>query len=158
MAKAREIDGLDGAMPFAQAAARTVAVRTAEVFDAAGGVLDTQDIDPVHDMRVATRRLRAVLEVYAPCFPRREHRAALRDVKDLADALGARRDADVRLESVAALRKHVTPAEAPQLERLAASLRSEQASGNLTLAAALVRATATDLHGRLLSLADGVRV
>ena len=39
----------------------------------ADGVLDTSDIERVHDMRVATRRLRAVLEVYAPCFPRKRH-------------------------------------------------------------------------------------
>ena len=53
-------------------------------------------------MRVATRRLRAVLELYAPCFPARELRPVLRDVRRLADALGARRDPDVQLARVAA--------------------------------------------------------
>jgi CHAD domain-containing protein len=63
MAKAREIPGLDGAMTYAQAAALTVEVRAQEIFDHADGVLDTSRIEGVHDMRVATRRLRAVLEV-----------------------------------------------------------------------------------------------
>ena len=77
--------------------AATVAVRTQELFDHAEGVLDTSDIERVHDMRVATRRLRAVLEIYEPCFPRKALRDVLDDVKALADALGERRDPDVHL-------------------------------------------------------------
>ena len=49
-------------------------------------------------MRVATRRLRAALEVFEPCFPRKRHRKALKRVKALADALGERRDRDVAIE------------------------------------------------------------
>src|SRR4051794_23895765 len=54
--------------PFAAAAARIVRVRADELRAAADGVLDTDDIERVHDMRVATRRLRAVLEIFAPCW------------------------------------------------------------------------------------------
>ena len=61
-------------------------------------MLDLDDIERVHDMRVATRRLRAAIEVFAPCFPRKRHRAALKQVKALADALGERRDRDVAIE------------------------------------------------------------
>ena len=53
------------------AAAKVVAVRAQELVDHADNVLDTTDIERVHDMRVATRRLRAVLEIFAPCFPKR---------------------------------------------------------------------------------------
>lgn len=83
---------------FAEAAAKVVEVRSAEVFEHAKGVLDTDDVERVHDMRVATRRLRAALEVFAPAFPRKRHRKALKKVKALADALGERRDADVEIE------------------------------------------------------------
>src|SRR3954452_789776 len=98
MAKARDIPGLHATMPFAEAAAATVAVRAEELFEHADGVLDTSDIERVHDMRVATRRLRAVLEIYAPCFPKDRFRPLLKEVKALADALGARRDPDVLLD------------------------------------------------------------
>jgi CHAD domain-containing protein len=100
MAKAAPVE-LRPEMTFAEAAQRTVAVRTRELWEHSEGVLDTGDIERVHDMRVATRRLRAVLEIFAPCFPRKEHKAALREVKRLADALGARRDPDVQLEALA---------------------------------------------------------
>ena len=70
-------------------------VRAEEVFEHSDGVLDSGEIDRLHDMRVATRRLRAAMEVFEPCFPRKRFRKALKDVKALADALGERRDRDV---------------------------------------------------------------
>ena len=88
MAKARDISGLHADLSYRDAAARTIAVRAQELFDHAEGVLDTSDIERVHDMRVASRRLRAVLEIYEPCFPRKALRDVLRDVKAVADALG----------------------------------------------------------------------
>ena len=97
MAKARDIPGLHAELSYREAAALTVAVRAQELFEQADGVLDTSDIERVHDMRVASRRLRAVLEIYEPCFPRKALREVLDDVKALADALGERRDPDVQL-------------------------------------------------------------
>ena len=69
--------------------------RAQELADHAGGVLDTGDIERVHDMRVATRRLRAAMEVFEPCFPAKPYADTLRDVKRLADGLGERRRASV---------------------------------------------------------------
>src|SRR3954471_18546124 len=103
MAKARDIDGLHAHLPFAQAAAATVAVRADELFEHSENVLDTSDIERVHDMRVASRRLRAVLEIYAPCFPPEQFKPLLKEVKALADALGARRDPDVLLHRLTEL-------------------------------------------------------
>ena len=103
MAKARPVE-LDGEMTFAQAASVTVATRSHELFVCADRVLDTEDIERVHDMRVASRRLRAALEVFAPCFDGDEHKDLLREVKRLADALGERRDPDVQIDGLQKLR------------------------------------------------------
>jgi CHAD domain-containing protein len=156
MAKAREIEGLAATTPFAQAAAATVAVRAQEVFDHAAGVLDLQDIERVHDMRVATRRLRAVLEIYAPCFPRKAHKRVLRDVKALADALGARRDPDVQLEALRAFAGTAGEADQEGLDLLAARMREDQARGNAQLEAALGRMQESGLRGRLEELVAAV--
>ncbi|HEX8958788.1 MAG TPA: CHAD domain-containing protein, partial [Solirubrobacterales bacterium] len=83
MARAREVPGFDCCEPFARAAARVVEVRAAEVFEQVPGVLNLGDVERVHDMRVATRRLRAALEVFEPCFPRERRRKALKKVKAL---------------------------------------------------------------------------
>src|SRR5215204_2821634 len=110
MAKARPIEGLSSDDPYASAAAKIVAVRTREVADHSRDVLDVTDIERVHDMRVATRRLRAALEIFEPCFPSREHQDALSEVKAIADALGERRDADV---TIAALERFAEGLAAP---------------------------------------------
>lgn len=153
MAKARDIPGLHAQMPFAQAAAATVAVRAEELFEQSENVLDMGDIERVHDMRVASRRLRAVLEIYAPCFPAREFKPLLREVKALADALGARRDPDVLLDQLAKLEGSLPKANAPGVDAFAAPIHAEQQQGNEILAAALDHAEHTDLRGRLRLLA-----
>src|SRR3712207_3124438 len=130
-------------------------MRADELFAHAENVLDPTDIERVHDMRVASRRLRAVLEIFAPCFPQADFKTVLRDVKDLADALGERRDPDVHIEDMEELESHVQAAFRPGLEALVERLRARQATGNATLAAALEHAEECRLQERLHSLADG---
>jgi CHAD domain-containing protein len=153
MAKAKDIE-VTPTEPYGRAAARIVRVRTRELFDHAENVLDTSDIERVHDMRVASRRLRAVLEIFAPCFPRAPFQSVLADVKLLADALGERRDPDVHIDAMAGFATKVTAAQRPGVERLLERQRERQAEGNEILAAELERVERRDLHGRLLALAD----
>lgn len=155
MARARDIPGLGGRTSFREAAARAVEVRTEELFSFADGVLDTDDIERVHDMRVATRRLRAVLEVCVPCFPKRRHREVLREVKALADALGLRRDPDVWIEAIQ--REAAELGEPDGVDELVAELRRRQEAGNGELAVALRRAEEGRLRDRLWELAGAAR-
>ena len=130
MAKAREIADLDPGDPYAVVAARVVEVRAAEVFEHSDGVLDLTDIERLHAMRVATRRLRAALEIFEPCFPAEEHAEALSEVKRLADALGRRRDRDVSIEMLGEFAEDLAAADRRGIAGLVASLRSEQAGAN----------------------------
>ena len=154
MAKPGDIE-VDAFEPYALAAARIVRRRTDELFGHAENVLDTSDIERVHDMRVASRRLRAVLEIFEPCFPQGDFKTVLRDVKALADALGERRDPDVHIEDMEELEEAFLVAFRPGLEALVERLRARQASGNDTLAAALDHVEECRLHERLHSLGDG---
>jgi CHAD domain-containing protein len=154
VAKAEEI-AVDPFEPYALAAARVVRVRAEELFGHADGVLDTSDIERVHDMRVASRRLRAVLEIFEPCFPKGDFKTVLRDVKALADALGERRDPDVHIEDMEGFEAQVQATLRPGIDALVERLRGRQARGNDTLAAALEHIRENDLHARLRSLADG---
>jgi CHAD domain-containing protein len=152
MARAQPIATLDCGDAFAPAAAKVVSTRAAEVFELRSGVLDVEDVERLHDMRVATRRLRAVLEIFAPCFPRRAHRVVLRDVKRLADALGARRDPDVQISSLATHLAAAPPSDRSGVEALIARLRQEQSAANAALSQALAEADRSDLSGRLHAL------
>src|SRR5437763_15285749 len=157
MAKAREIEGLAGAESFHSAAAAAVEVRASEVFEHLHRALDIGDIEGVHDMRVATRRLRAVMEIFAPCFPKDAHRGVLREVKQLADALGARRDPDVAIVALEGVANALTREDAFGIEHLIGELRAEQQSANEALARALAELERDDLRSRLAALVEEAR-
>ena len=114
MARGREIGELDCDRPFALAAAQVIEVRADEVIEHSRGVLDLDEIDRVHDMRVATRRLQAAMEVFRKCFPRKRRRASLKQVRALADALGERRDPDVSIESLESLAGEINSGDDPR--------------------------------------------
>jgi CHAD domain-containing protein len=154
MAAARPIPGLVGDEPFQAAAARVVSVRGEEVWEHLGRALDIEDIEGVHDMRVATRRLRAVLEIFAPCFERKRVRDVLRDVKRLADALGERRDPDVHIDALEDFAAAASQPDRPGVRVLVDRLREQQATANDRLAAALAEAERTDLRGRVRALVE----
>jgi CHAD domain-containing protein len=153
LAKAQDID-VSPSERYRHAAARVVRVRSNELFAHADGVLDTRDIERVHDMRVASRRLRAVLEIFAPCFPQSEFKGVLRDVKQLADALGARRDPDVHIDALQAFSRALVASNKPGVAQFVAETRTRQTRGNEVLAAELERVEHRGLHERLLALAD----
>ncbi len=137
MARAREIPDLDCDAPFAEAAARVIAIRADELFEHSRGVLDTGDIERVHDMRVATRRLRAAMEIFEACFPPKRWRRALKRVKELADALGERRDRDVAIEFLGGFSAEVRGSDRERLAAVIEGLREEQREANRQLAPAV---------------------
>jgi CHAD domain-containing protein len=157
MAKARDIPELGAATPFRDAAARAVEVRAEEVFEHAEGVLDTGDIERVHDMRVATRRLRAAMEIFAPAFPKKEHKRLLREVKALADVLGERRDPDVHIAELERIAGELTREDARGIRSLRDELRAKQVAGNEALAAKLREIEEGGLRERLLALTVAAR-
>src|SRR5215468_11625744 len=127
MAKAKTIQDLTAEDPYAAAAAKIVEVRAGELIEHAEGVLDTGDIERVHDMRVATRRLRATLEVFEPCFPDKPYRQALSEVKRLADTLGERRDRDVAIAALHGFNDQMPAPDRKGVSSLIQQLRDEQA-------------------------------
>jgi len=157
VARARDVPGFDCDEPFAAAAARVVRVRAAEVFAHSGGVLDVEEIERLHDMRVATRRLRAALEIFEACFPRKRFRKDLKRVKSLADALGERRDRDVEIEFLAGFAEAAPEAERPALAARIATLREEQRRANEALAPFLAAKRLRKLRRRLEQLGAGAQ-
>lgn len=151
MARARKVE-LHCGVSFSRAAARVVKVRSKEVFEQSQGVLDLGDVERVHDMRVATRRLRAALEVFERCFPAKRHRKALKKVKALADALGERRDADVEIGLLEDLVDQAAAADRAALLALIEELRVRQVAANEALAPYLAPKRLKRLRRRLRKL------
>jgi len=157
MAKAREIAGLSAELPYGEVAARVLEVRCEEVLDNAAGVLDVGRIEGVHDMRVATRRLRAAIEVFWVCFPPEQGKQALAEVKGLADALGERRDRDVAIEALGTFAEAMPHPDRPGISSLIGELRAEQEAANDDLAATIEPTRLERLRDELLELAGAAR-
>jgi CHAD domain-containing protein len=158
LAKARDIPGIVLETTFREAAASAIEVRAEEVFSFRDRALDTSDIEGVHDMRVATRRLRAVLEIFAVCFPKQLHRHALAEIKELADVLGERRDPDVMIDGLEDVAKRLAPGDRSGIRSLERALRDEQSHANERLAAMLERIERDHLRERLIALAAEARI
>ena len=153
MAKARPIESLEPGDRYAAAAAKVIAVRAAEMADHSHGVLDVSEVERVHDMRVATRRLRAALELFRPCFPKRAYAEALREVKAVADALGARRDADVTISTLEGFAAELAAPDRPGVAGLVEEIRLDQAEANAELEAFVEPRRLAALGERLSELA-----
>jgi exopolyphosphatase/pppGpp-phosphohydrolase len=95
-----------------------IAERWQTVFAAIPIALAGTDIEGVHDVRVASRRLRAAMDIAAPAFPEKWYTALHRTAKEITGALGEVRDRDVLLEALREDRSTAPPAEHPGIDRL----------------------------------------
>jgi len=97
--KARRVKKLDPGAPLAEIAARIVKVRLDELRSFAPRAIDKRKVKAQHDMRIAAKRLRYVLEATEFCFGR-PGETARRRARDLQDVLGELRDCEVMLPRV----------------------------------------------------------
>jgi CHAD domain-containing protein len=111
LAPARPIPTLECSDSFRAAALKTVQTRFEEMASFTAAALEGRDEHGVHDMRVASRRLRAALELFKDALLKKHFTPVLRDVKRLADSLGAVRDSDVL---IARLKKDKSRRSRPQ--------------------------------------------
>ena len=98
-----------------------------------------QEVEAVHQTRVALRRLRAALALFRPLITDASYPRLAADLKWLSDHLGATRDIDVLLSET------VQPAiarepDAPGLAELAAFIGTRQAASRLVLRDAMTSA------------------
>ena len=143
MARAWSVD-VAAEMAFEEAARETVAVRAPEMLSYVEGTALGEDIEELHSLRVSCRRLRAALEVYAPCFGGRRHRAVLRLVKDTADAASEARDLDVHIEFLERYMASAPASDHPGVQSLVQRLRDERRAADEHLVPALERLRSED--------------
>ena len=94
--KARKVKGLDPDMPLDDALRRLAATRLDELYSFADAVRDPEAAEELHDMRIAAKRLRYVLEMSEPVLGPPAKLGARR-AKKLQDLLGGIHDCDEHL-------------------------------------------------------------
>lgn len=90
------------------------------------GVKKAEDIEAVHRMRVATRRLRSALPIFGPSLAPRRCESWRKRIRGITRALGAARDADVQIEHLSELVSKLAPPERAGVRRLLLRLRQRR--------------------------------
>lgn len=109
---------------FCEAAADAIMPRLAEMYAHEEGTRAGEDPEHLHDMRVASRRLRAAITVFAPCFPKRAYTPLSRAAARVTRALGAVRDDDVLLGTLAEYRADISEPEGPGIDGIVEATRA----------------------------------
>jgi CHAD domain-containing protein len=77
--------------------------RYQKVCKIAAGIDDRTEDEAVHRLRIQCKKLRYLMEFFAPVFPRKEFQSILKPLKRLQDNLGLFNDYSVQQESLRAL-------------------------------------------------------
>jgi CHAD domain-containing protein len=96
---AKRIKGLDPDMPAGEAAALILEAKAAKMFALEDAAASGTDMDAVHDMRVASRRLRASMQIFEPLYRRKSFRRWYDMGRGVTKSLGKVRDADVFIDA-----------------------------------------------------------
>jgi CHAD domain-containing protein len=118
MAKAKHIAGINSEGAAADAIHLVLITRFEEMCALRDHALDWSDPEGVHDMRVSSRRLRGALRDFAPYLHKRKLSIALKQLREVADALGAVRDQDVAIMSLQKLSAGAPPEVSAMLDEL----------------------------------------
>jgi hypothetical protein len=116
--KARKVKRVDPGGPAAEEVAKIVAVRLDELLSLMPAARDPTAVETLHDLRIAAKRLRYVLELFAGEFGPYAAQAA-KQAKKLQDVLGEIHDCDVTRPRIAALAQELRAADARHVRALA---------------------------------------
>ena len=122
--KAKRVRKLDPEGPLVENAARIVRLRLDEMRSFAPAALHPECADDQHDLRIAAKRLRYVLESTGFCFGTAADTARKR-ARDIQDVLGDLHDCDVMLPRVA---RHVERLRSEDAAAIRASADEEPGS------------------------------
>lgn len=94
------VRGEAGALPAAEYARRLIWKGYRKTCKIAAQIHALTPDEEVHELRIAFKKLRYLIEFFRPLFPRGEARAVLKEMKELQDTLGRFNDFSVQQESL----------------------------------------------------------
>ncbi len=120
MAKPRPVTGIQPKKGLRPNARRVLAVRIEEIYAYDGAIADPSRVTELHDMRIAFKRLRYLLEIFGVAFEA-DLDPFLEQVKELQDILGDIHDCDVQVPMLEEHLEWLTAREAERAQALVAA-------------------------------------
>ena len=80
-----------------------------ETFSYEGDTIEGSDIEALHNMRVADRRLKAMMKIFRGCFPKNKFEFHYEHVRGLLRSLGQVRDCDVFISMLEEQKQSFSP-------------------------------------------------
>lgn len=130
MAKARPITGLDSWAPTEENARIIVRERLADMYAYAPCVESPENIQELHDLRIAAKRVRYTLEIFADFLPAMSKEFAA-ELADLQDELGALHDSEVMLALLRRILQQAQAAPESRNEHARPALKKELVSPDM---------------------------
>jgi CHAD domain-containing protein len=124
---------------------RLIDERWRDVWKAVPVAIAGEDPEGVHDVRVASRRLRAAMDVAVNAFPSDWYKPLHRIAKEITSELGEVRDRDVQIEYLMSERERASPGDHTGIDRLIARLDREREAARAEMLAYLATLEANDV-------------
>jgi CHAD domain-containing protein len=141
---AAETPGVDADDTLAEAGRKILRFHFARMLAREPGTRDGRDIEDLHAMRVATRRMRAAWRVFGDAYRDGPTAPLRKPLRRLARRLGAVRDLDILIEGLERYRAGLPAGERAALEPLLAAWTASRSRARDRL----VRSLDSDGHGR----------
>jgi CHAD domain-containing protein len=125
-AKSLKSPGVEPDDSLAEAGRKVLRYHFAQMLLHERGTIQGKDIEELHDMRVATRRMRAAFEVFGPFFQSKVIKPHLKGLRATGKALGQVRDLDVFMEKAEHYIQSLENSEDDGLRPLIESWRTER--------------------------------
>ncbi len=128
------------------------------MFDNAAGAKEGKDIECVHDMRVASRRLREAFQLFKAFLPHKKLKKTLSKVKKITRTLGMPREMDVNVSLLQNSKPKSVPLALATHEYLLEIFEFEQANVRRKMLKAFDKIDLKAAESELMSLAQTPRV
>jgi CHAD domain-containing protein len=123
--------------PWSEAGRKILGFHLARMLARVPGVIEGEDPEEVHAMRVAARRMRAAWRVFGDGFERDEVRRYRRELREIGASLGAVRDLDVLIGILVTYAEQQSARQRAGLEPLLAAWRGRREARRVELVAVL---------------------
>ena len=124
MARAWKIPGLSLHQDLKTCLGKILAVRFREMNSYKQGTIEGKDIEMLHNMRVSSRRLQAVIRVFCGCFPKQQYLKFFESLRMLIRALGEVRHYDVFIAMLEKKKRTMNEKDSRALELMIVRQRS----------------------------------